>query len=194
MTHLVARLILTMLILPVAGAVFVLGFMGYAALFMQSPNPPVIPIIVLWSLIYAVVAIAWIMIWRPVVIWTRERIAQTALSAAISLGAGFAFGFAFWSVASATGMPIFMAYLAGGGLPPIVWICATVLTWRETAEERTERLAGTGPDAHSIVCPVCGYDMGSVRAARCPECGAEFTIGQLVAAQPRRALQTLDNE
>ncbi len=195
MTHLVARLILTMLILPVAGAVFVLGFMLFAVLFASGTNnPPIWPIIVLWSIDYAVIAASWIMIWRPVVDWTPQRRGQTALSAIIAIGAGFAFGFTIWAIGSPSGMPLFVPYLVGGGIPPVMWILSTVLVWRESAQERTDRLAGTGPSVGAVVCPVCGYDMRGVKAAQCPECGVEFTIGQLVAAQPHRALKTLDDE
>jgi rubrerythrin len=64
----------------------------------------------------------------------------------------------------------------------------TVLVWRETNAERAARLAAVG--ASEIVCPVCGYRMAGLREARCPECGAAFTIEQLVAAQPNRPAAT----
>lgn len=196
MTQLVARLILTMLILPVAGAVFVLGFIAFMAFSSSTSSgpPPVPPLLGLWGIVYAVIALAWIMIWRPVVRWTQKRIAQTVLSAFVSLLAGAAFGFTIFVIGAQSGMPFSIAVLLGGGVPPIVWICSTVLIWRETRDEQTDRLAGNAPGSEAIVCPTCGYDMRDAQAAHCPECGVKFSIGQLVAAQPMRALQTLDGE
>ena len=195
MTHLVARLILTMLILPVAGAVFVLGFVLIMKIFAQNGPPlPSAPLLMLWVAVYAVIGIAWIQIWRPVVRWTPQRRAQTVVTAVIALAAGGAFGFTVYSVGGTMTTYSDVAILAGGGVPPIVWVLSTVLVWRENAQERTERLTGAGQGGETIVCPTCGYDMGASRAAQCPECGLSFTISELVAAQPHRALQALDDE
>jgi hypothetical protein len=194
MTHLVARLILTMLILPIAGAVFVLCFVAYTVIFATNTVPPAPPLFGLWAIVYLVIAFTWITIWRPVVRWTPRRVAQTVVSAVAALAAGAAFGFTIWSFTGATGAPPFVSVLLGGGVPPIVWVLSTVLTWRETAGERTERLAGRPNGGEPVVCPMCGYDMSGAPSARCPECGVAFTIGELVAAQPQRALRTLDDE
>jgi hypothetical protein len=67
---------------------------------------------------------------------------------------------------------------------PIVWVLMTVVVWRETTAERTHRLAAAGADR--IVCPMCGYAMTGLREARCPECGAAYTLEQLIATQPSR--------
>jgi hypothetical protein len=34
-----------------------------------------------------------------------------------------------------------------------------------------------------VRCPVCDYSMAGLREAKCPECGSEFTLDQLVAGQ-----------
>jgi len=197
MTQLVARLILTMLILPIAGAVFVLGFAVIAAMNQGSGPLAVGPVIAVWAVVYLVVGFTWIMIWRPVVRWTPRRVGQTVLSGIIAIMAGIAFALTVLAIVrSAAGgqqFPIGIAALLGGGVPPIVWVLSTVLTWRETREERTRRLAGAGPGAEPVVCPMCGYDLGGAREARCPECGVAFTIGQLVAAQPHKDLRSLDD-
>jgi hypothetical protein len=78
----------------------------------------------------------------------------------------------------------FPALLVGGGVPPIVWVLATVLIWRETPQERMQRLAAGG--AGTLACPICGYNMTGLREARCPECGVGMTLDELVAAQARR--------
>lgn len=35
------------------------------------------------------------------------------------------------------------------------------------------------PPKHQMTCPACGYNMRGLTEARCPECGAEFTLDQL---------------
>lgn len=200
MTQLVARLILTMLILPIAGAVFVLGFAAYTVVYASNTTPPAPPLVVLWAVVYLVIAFTWIAIWRPVVRWTPRRRAQTALSGIIALLAGAAFGFTIWSLTSAAGAPPFVPVLLGGGVPPIVWVLSTVLLWRETSAERAERFGGENVDGcgdgggSRVVCPTCGYDLSDVREARCPECGVAFTVGQLLAAQPGNALRSLGDD
>ncbi|MCB9867940.1 MAG: hypothetical protein H6816_15045 [Phycisphaerales bacterium] len=37
--------------------------------------------------------------------------------------------------------------------------------------------------ADSPLCPRCAYDLRGQAAARCPECGATFTLGELWEAQ-----------
>jgi hypothetical protein len=86
-------------------------------------------------------------------------------------------------------VPVPIAILFGGGPVPIIWVLATVLIWRETRAERVERMGGLiGADA--IVCPICGYNLSGLREARCPECGATYTLDSLIAAQPHREAQS----
>jgi hypothetical protein len=67
----------------------------------------------------------------------------------------------------------------------VFWIIATIVVWRETPAERAARISRAGADA--LVCPTCGYNLTGLREARCPECGAQFTLNELLAAQPGRA-------
>jgi hypothetical protein len=69
----------------------------------------------------------------------------------------------------------------------LLWLVATVRFWRETQEERSARLRAVGRDGGGpgIPCPTCGYDMTGLNGTRCPECGSEFTVGELLAAHPR---------
>ncbi|MCB9838265.1 MAG: hypothetical protein H6813_02910 [Phycisphaeraceae bacterium] len=194
MTHLVARLILTMLILPIAGAVFVLGMVVILSMPSSSKGPPQpAHALILWGAVYLVAGFVWIAIWRPVVRWTPRRIGQTVLSGLIALSAGWAFGFTVY-VISRHQIPLGIAALLGGGVPPIIWILSTVLVWRETNAERTQRLADGPGGGRPVVCPMCGYDLSGSPEARCPECGAGFTIGRLLAAQPAGAMRSLDDE
>jgi hypothetical protein len=42
-----------------------------------------------------------------------------------------------------------------------------------------------GRDA--VVCPNCGYNLTGLSGTRCPECGKQYTINELLAEQPARA-------
>ena len=59
----------------------------------------------------------------------------------------------------------------------------------ETARERAERLNASGRDG--VVCPTCGYNLTGLTEPRCPECGSQFTLDQLLASQPSRATAEL---
>jgi len=186
MTRLIARLVLAMMILPLSGTVFVL-FLGLLAL--RPSGPTVDGLAMTWLAVYAFIAIYWIALWRSMIRWTRERKINTGLSALAALLIGASLGVVFRNV---FGVPIEPALLVGGGVVPIVWVLATVLIWRETPKERLERLSAAGTDA--VSCPVCGYNMTGLREALCPECGARFTLDQLLTAQPHRDAASLPRE
>lgn len=167
-----------MLILPLSGAVFALGMGVLASLGNQ---PPTDGLFILWAFVYTFIAVYWIYLWRDIVLWTERRIWGTRLAAVCALAVGLVVGVI---VRFALGAPAFPAVLFGGAIPPIVWVLATVLIWRETAEERIARISAAGTDA--VLCPNCGYNMTGLREARCPECGSAFTLDQLVSSQPHR--------
>ena len=89
-------------------------------------------------------------------------------------------------------LPAVPASLIGGGFVPIVWVLATVLVWRETPQERIERLIAAGTDA--VCCPVCGYNMTGLRESRCPECGSTFTLDQLLTTHTRPDNEVLERD
>jgi uncharacterized paraquat-inducible protein A len=66
---------------------------------------------------------------------------------------------------------------------PLFWVVSTVFIWRESAAERAARLDRSAA-AGGIVCPTCGYNLTGLKGSRCPECGVEFTLDQLLAGQP----------
>jgi rubrerythrin len=61
-----------------------------------------------------------------------------------------------------------------------IWLIGTAIIWRETAKERGERLRHMG--IHTLTCPNCGYNLTGLREAKCPECGAAYTLDQLYAS------------
>jgi hypothetical protein len=183
MTRTVARLILAMLLLPCTGAVFLLLFL---ALIVPAGGPPAVSrLLLMWFLLYAFVGAYWIILWRDMVPWSRRRVTLTALATVLSLAGGFAVALGCIAVNRQVPPPI--AVLFGGGTVPITWVLSTVLIWRETAAERLARLTAHGMPA--IACPLCGYNLAGLTEARCPECGATFTLEQIVLARPRTGAQ-----
>jgi hypothetical protein len=188
MTATIARLILAMLLLPVTGGVFLLAFI--ATIPRSGGPPPVARLLLMWAIVYAFDFAYWVMLWRTSVRWTRARVIRTIVATLAALMAGAAFAMA--CVVLNRGVPPQIATLVGGGTVPIVWVLATVLLWRETAAERVARLGGLrdGDAGAAIVCPLCGYNLTGLRESRCPECGASFTLEELLAAQPTHEART----
>ena len=183
MTATIARLILAMLILPATGAVFLLGFCVVLARSSGRGPPEWWAVGTLWMLVYTFVATYWVLLWRSTVRWTRARIHHTAIAALVALAGGVAFATLLVQITRA--IPWGIALLLGGGCVPIVWVLATVILWRETPTERVARMSHliTHP---TVLCPFCGYNLSGLREARCPECGATFTLDELAATQPHR--------
>src|SRR6185295_18227797 len=51
-------------------------------------------------------------------------------------------------------------------------------------------VGGAGADgAVSVHCPRCGYSMSGLDAAACPECGARYTLDELIRAQDYDSLR-----
>lgn len=46
------------------------------------------------------------------------------------------------------------------------------------------KLAAPSRGGGAIPCPHCGYDMRGQHECRCPECGAQFAVGELVIPPP----------
>lgn len=179
MTATVARLVLAMLLLPATGAVFIFSMLIVATRNTGGP-PPVHLLLVLWAVVYAFIAAYWLLLWRGVVLWNPWRIRWTVIASVAALVAGAALTLAVL-ILSRSQIPAGIATLIGGGTVPITWCLATVAIWRETKAERASRLALGS--AAPVACPLCGYSLAGLREARCPECGSEFTLDQLLAAQ-----------
>ena len=77
-----------------------------------------------------------------------------------------------------------VTFVAGTALAGL--ILAVLQVWYVALPaERAERLRSSG--RANIVCPTCGYNLTGLTNARCPECGGQFTLDELLAAQPARA-------
>ena len=185
MTRTVARLILAMLLLPCTGAVFLL-LMFLTVVQGSGPGPPSVPrLLLMWFLLYVFVGAYWVILWHDMVSWNRRRVMLTALATVLSVVGGCAV--ALGCMAVNRQMPDPIGVLIGGGTVPITWVLSTVLVWRETAAERLSRLTAHGMPV--LACPLCGYNLAGLTEARCPECGATFTLEQIVLARPRAGAQ-----
>lgn len=184
MTATMARLILAMLLLPATGAVFLLSFF---ALIRPAGPPGTLAILIVWFIVYAFVAAYWLLLWTNVVRWTAARISRTAVVSGVALLIGAGIGLLL--TALAPWAPGQVVILVGGGTVPITWVLGTVIVWRESPRERTDRLSRLGA---SVLCPLCGYNLAGLRESRCPECGGSFTLDQLAAAQPRAAAESAE--
>lgn len=185
MTQTVARLVLAMLLLPATGAVFIILFLVILRP-LQGAGPGVPQLLLLWFILYLFIGVYWVLLWRTAVRWTPRRLFYTVAGTALSLLGGVAT--AVLCASLNPNIPVQALVMFGGGLVPIVWVLLTVLVWRETPAERADRLAAVG--ATDLLCPMCGYRLTGLRESRCPECGASFTLEQLIAAQPARAAAT----
>ena len=125
----------------------------------------------------AFLATAWLLVWRGEVRWTGRRIVLTVASVFVAAIPG---GVVFGVIAAVERRPNDLGIMLVGAAWAVTWPALTALIWRETADERRQRLARLGIDA--IACPTCGYNLTGLREARCPECGSQFTLDQLYAA------------
>lgn len=178
MTNLLARILLSIMVFPLAALVYLLLIFGAGV--NRGPRDSTFVIATVGTAVF--VAAYWL--WRSSVRWTRERIALTVGSGVGVAVIGLVTGLAMMQMSSIrdAGFGIFI-----GGLCAIVlWLPITIVLWRENAEERAERIARSAGDV--VCCPRCGYNLTGLREARCPECGAQYTLDQLLAAQRREEI------
>ncbi len=131
------------------------------------------------------VQLGWLAIWRRSVRWTRGRIIGTLGCFALTALAGVVAG---WVIERRWDE---LGIFTGTWCAAVFWCAVTTMRWRETSAERAERLSGQS--GRGVVCPTCGYSLTGLHEARCPECGAEFTLDSLYAAQPAAAVADLGN-
>jgi hypothetical protein len=179
MSQLISRILLTVLLFPSAALVLVISFI-FAERLLVSDDETALFFSALVTCAYMIMY--WLLLWRRVVAWTPRRVRMTAWAAGGAAIAGTVLGVVIKSI-----LPYddWLGGLLGSLAGTLLWIGATILIWRETPAERSARLARAGAD--TLVCPTCGYNLTGLSESRCPECGAQFTLSELYAAQPARA-------
>jgi hypothetical protein len=194
MSQLIARILLAIFVIPLASLVYVVTTVqserwlrqwfvshNYYDYYQRVDR---LSFALSGLIAWAFLATWWFLLWRKSVRWNGRRIGVTAASVLVAAAAGFFIASILNK--SERGFGDFV----GSATAPLLWIVATIFVWRETANERATRVDNTGRDA--IICPTCGYNLTGLKDARCPECGTQFTLDQLLASQPGRASADLE--
>jgi len=167
----------SLLILPAAAGVYVAAYLVVTTV-RNSPHVApnyVFAAIVTW--IFTLLSRTWFL--RKSLAWTPLRARQTTLAALLT--GGVAAVSALYGVGASTDLGL----LLGGIGPPLLWVLATAWIWRETDAESFRQSLAAG--AYTVSCPGCGYNLRGLRGTtRCPECGTEYTLDELVTCQFRR--------
>lgn len=119
---------------------------------------------------------AWTLAWRGQVRWPAWRLWGTVCMAGGAVLPALAVGLL---AAAVVRYGDELAILLGGMAWVAAWLIGSALLWRETARERMGRLQQHG--VHAVGCPQCGYNLTGLKSTTCPECGAVYTVDQLVA-------------
>ena len=179
MSALLARVMLAIFMLPIAAIVYTVTVVLSFELFgMRTSGTRDAGWWMAGGVTWAFIAAYWIALWHGSVQWTAARRLLTlgAVMACAVIGVVVAT----FCNAVERGFGTFV----GTAIAPLLWLAVTTFIWRESATERGQRLAGS---AHAIVCPACGYNLTGLQTPRCPECGKQYTLDELLAAQPSRA-------
>jgi hypothetical protein len=186
MSRLIASILLSILLFPLAAVLYLVTFIVLVETWIRRGDE--LGCLLAGVVTSTLVGWYWIAVWRKTVNWTKTRVARTFGASAAAVGAGAVAGLATGTLDQGFG------YFIGSITPPLLWLVATVLVWRETDEERSARLRlqGRRGDGPAVPCPTCGYDMTGLRGTRCPECGCEFTVNEILAGQPGRAAVELE--
>src|SRR5688572_10959555 len=143
MSPTISRILLTIVLFPLAG---ILNFIAYIMVddHLDSVPEVLVPVLITCAFVVSF----WLLLWRKTVTWTRRRVRGTLIAAAAAVLAAAAVGVivAFTVPYSADDVAVWV----GCALMPLLWIAGTLRVWRETDEERSDRLAGLG--AGAVVC------------------------------------------
>jgi uncharacterized paraquat-inducible protein A len=176
MSQLVSRILLAVLMLPAASLIYLITYLASDRTFGYSSRPW--PHMMSGLSVWCFVAIYWFWLWRGGVQWNSSRTMWTFLAVGGAIVVGFMAGLLVYPIESIVGE------FVGSVTAPLVWLIAVTIIWRETSRERAARLKSTSKDA--IVCPKCGYNLTGLQGTRCPECGTQYTLDELLLGQPSR--------
>jgi len=177
MDPLLTRILLSIVLWPIA-------IVLYICLFIAFERPIGDGYAFMWAGIgTGFVMCSWlILLWKSHIHWTSKRVYQTCLTIPAAMASGVVVVvLAGWYVPYGLGNA---STLLGSIIALACWPALAVWVWREMPEERQRRIM-------VVSCPKCGYDLHGLSECRCPECGQQYTIDQLYAAQPRPALELM---
>ena len=174
MTPALCRVLFACLSLPMAAVAYVVIWVGFVSA-NRSRGVENSAWLVAGSVTWAMLAIAWWLIWRRAVAWTPRRRYGTWLAALVALAVGGLVGLACAPIDDD------LPYAVGSAIAPLAWVGLAIVAWRETDAEREQRQGSNR--SRPLPCPACGYDLTGLRGTRCPECGVEFTLDALLAVR-----------
>ena len=178
MSHLLSRLLLAVVSIAAAPAAY---FCVFIVVEHEGLHQRVLAFLATDVIIAVLFTICWIAIWAAQVTWTRTRRRLTACSLPASAAAASAIGLAFALLSGADAVGVIVAEMAW----IVLWMAGTILIWRETGAERAARLRAVATG--TVCCLRCGYNMTGLHEARCPECGTQYTLNELLAAAAESA-------
>lgn len=183
MSQLVSKIMLAILMFPLASLWYtVVVVLLYETNLYRWSNGS--PWIYAGVSAWAFVAIYWVLLWKSSVHWTSDRLIWTVLCAVGSFIVGAVIGGILNSIESTFGS------FVGSAVAPLLWLAMTCFIWRESRAERADRLRAV--NENTLVCPNCGYNLTGLSESRCPECGGKFTLNELIASQPKRAMTEVE--
>lgn len=175
MDPLLTRILLTIFIWPVAMVLYILSFLIMERRLQDDYG-------IIWAGVISgfVLCSSLLVVWRRQLRWTGRRRVLTFLTFPAAVVLGLLVGAVsdwLWDGYIPIGFYASLTALAA-------WPIMAILVWRESPEERDSRAA-------VVSCPDCGYNLRGLSECRCPECGRQYTLDELYAAQPRPPLERL---
>jgi dolichyl-phosphate-mannose--protein O-mannosyl transferase len=176
MSSLLSKVLLAMLMMPAAGVICLSMHIVVAKFRIRNHST-------VWQLdglaVFLFVIAYWSLLWFRSIRWSSRRIWVTLAAAPL------AWGICLGVVTVLNPTRVWEAPWLFGAFPQLLWLITTVWIWRETPAERSERLRAKKIGA--ISCPSCGYNLTGLMGTRCPECGTQYPLDELIASQPARA-------
>ena len=193
MSQLIARILLAIFVIPIGSLVYLVTFLKCESWFGRMMTRQTytyrqiehFQFFLTGMITWTFVGAWWFLLWRKFVQWNGARLYLTGGCVLVSAIVGLVLAASFDRSERASGD------LVGSAAAPLLWLVGTIFAWRETAAERAVRVNSSGRDV--IVCPKCGYNLTGLKESHCPECGSQFTLDQLLAAQPARAQEELED-
>jgi DNA-directed RNA polymerase subunit RPC12/RpoP len=174
-TQLLARIMLALLMLPLASLVYMLTIIAVDGFRLFRGWRGEMEFLLTGLVTGLFVAIYWVLLWLRTVRWTSGRVLGTLAFFFAAIVPSIALGM--WMATFDDELGVFVGTVG----TILLWLVATVFVWRETAAERAARF-GTGTDGSSVIaCPRCGYNLTGLASTQCPECGSRFTLDELLA-------------
>ncbi|MCK4659886.1 MAG: hypothetical protein KAV82_10235 [Phycisphaerae bacterium] len=139
------------------------------AIFDWPHNAPILIFLnTLWSI---VAALLWFLIWRSAVVWSWGVRLRTELAVVVFVGIARVAPHLPDNPDALDCLRYTLPMMAWGG-----WMIATTLFWRY------RRTAPLGEMVENLRCQSCGYSLRGLYGTRCPECGEQPTLDELVTA------------